>query len=94
VGERHDEELAPEWRGYQRLGAAVIVSAVRDLETPTRVGGKAVRERESAQAFLTVPNSILTFWCRVADFDTNAILRKFGRGRPAVPVAGSVDRML
>ena len=81
MGEQPDEGTPHEWRGYQRLGAAVIVSAVRDLEKPTRAGGKAVRDRESAQAFLTVPNSILTFWCRVADVDTKAILRKYCQGR-------------
>ena len=32
-----------EWRGYQRLGAAVIASAVKDLKKPTRVGGKSLR---------------------------------------------------
>ncbi len=56
------------------------MSAVRDLEKPTRAGGKAVRERESARAFLTVSNSNLTFWCHVADFDMNAILRKYCQG--------------
>ena len=66
-----------EWRGYQRLGTAVIASAVRDFEKPTRVGGEAVRARESARAFLAVSNRYLKFWCRVADFDMNAILRKY-----------------
>jgi hypothetical protein len=27
-----------EWRGYQRLGVAVIASAVQDLKKPTRAG--------------------------------------------------------
>jgi hypothetical protein len=36
VGERSHRGTLPEWRGYRRLGAAVIVSAVRDLEQPTR----------------------------------------------------------
>ena len=81
--EQHDGGAPPDWRGYQRLGAAVIVSAVRDLEKPTRAGGKAGRERESARAFLTDSNSILTFWCRVADFDTNAVLRKYCLRRPS-----------
>jgi len=31
------------WQGYRRLGAAVIVSAVRDLEKPTRAGGGSWR---------------------------------------------------
>jgi len=43
----------PQERGYRRLGAAVIVSAVRDLEKPTRAGGESVRAGESARAFLT-----------------------------------------
>ena len=77
VGERGNRGTPQEWRGYQRLGVAVIVSAVRDLENPTRAGGKSVRERESARAFLTVSNANLTFWCRVADFDMNAIVRKY-----------------
>jgi len=72
-----------EWRGYQRLGAAVIASAVRDLEKPTRVGGESVRAGESARAFLTVSNPNLKFWCRVADFDVNTILRKYGKGGKA-----------
>jgi hypothetical protein len=80
VGERYDRGTPQEWRGYQRLGVAVIVSAVRDLEKPTRAGGKAVRESESARSFLTVSNSSLTFWCHVADFDMNAILRKYCEG--------------
>jgi hypothetical protein len=29
-------EKPQEWRGYRRLGAAVIASAVRDLEKPMR----------------------------------------------------------
>ena len=41
VGEPHRE--TPQERGYRRLGAAVIVSAVRDLEKPTRAGGESVR---------------------------------------------------
>src|SRR6266700_217661 len=76
VGERSDREM-PQERGYRRLGAAVIVSAVRDLEKPTRAGGESVRARESARAFLTVSNPHLKFWCRVADVDMNAILRKY-----------------
>ena len=44
----------PQERGYRRLGAAVIVSAIRDLEKPTRAGGETVRAGESARAFLTV----------------------------------------
>jgi hypothetical protein len=67
-----------EWLGYQRLGAAVIASAVRDLEKPTRVGGESVRAGESARAFLTVSNPNLKFWCCVADFDVNTVLRKYG----------------
>ena len=65
-----------EWHGYRRLGAAVIASAVRDLEKPARVGGESLRAGESAQAFLAGSNPSLKFWCRVADFDMNAILRK------------------
>ena len=84
VGERRHRE-APQERGYRRLGAAVIVSAVRDLETPTRVGGEAVQVRESAREFLTVSNSTLKFWCRVADVDMNAILRTMAKESLAVP---------
>ena len=72
-----------EWRGYQRLGAAVIASAVRDLEKPTRVGVESVRAGESARAFLAVSNPNLKFWCHVADLDMNAILRKYGKGGKA-----------
>jgi hypothetical protein len=72
-----------EWQGYQRLGAAVIASAVRDLEKPTRAGGESGRTGESARAFLAVSNPNLTFWCRVADFDMHAILRKYCKGGKA-----------
>jgi hypothetical protein len=65
-----------EWRGYQRLGVAVISSAVQDLKKPRRSGKESEREGESARAFLTVSNPNLKFWCGVADFDMNAILRK------------------
>jgi len=61
VGERSHGGTPPEWQGYRRLGAAVIVSAVRDLEKPTRVGGESVRAGESARALLTVSNSNLKF---------------------------------
>jgi hypothetical protein len=64
-----------EWRGYQRLG--VIASAVQDLKKPTRARQESGWARESARAFLTVSNPNLKFWCRVADFDMNAILRKY-----------------
>jgi hypothetical protein len=66
-----------EWRGYQRLGVAVIASAVQDLKKPMRAGKESVWARESARAFLTVSNPNLTFWCGVADVDMNAILRKY-----------------
>ena len=69
-----------EWRGYQRLGVAVIASAVQDLKKPTRVGKSTVSARESARAFLTGPNPNLKFWCGVADFDMNAILQKYWPG--------------
>jgi hypothetical protein len=78
VGERSNRETAHEC-DYRRLGAAVIVSAVRDLEKPTR-GRESVRAGESARAFLTVSNSNLKFWCRVADVDMNAILRTYCQG--------------
>ena len=77
VGERRQRET-PQERGYRRLGAAVIVSAVRDLEKPTRAGGESVRAGASARAFLTVSNSNLKFWCCVADVDMKAILRTYG----------------
>jgi len=77
VGERSHQETPPEWRGYKRLGMAVIASAVQDLKKPTRAGKESVWARESARAFLTVSNPTLTFWCGVADFDMNAILRTY-----------------
>lgn len=81
--ECREKPTPQEWRGYQRLGAAVIASAVRDLEKPTRAGGESVRAGESAWAFLAVSNPSLKFWCRVADFDMNAILRKYCKGGQA-----------
>ena len=61
----------------------MIASAVKDLKKPTRVGGKSLRARESARAFLAGSSPSLKFWCRVADFDTNAILRKYCKGGQA-----------
>ena len=92
MGERSHRGALPEWRGYRRLGAAVIVSAVRDLGKPTRAGRESVRAGESARAFLTVPNSHLKFWCRVADVDMNAILRTYCQeGKGARLVGGDVE---
>ena len=65
------------WRGYQRLGLAVIASAVQDLKKPTRAGKGSVWAKESARAFLTVSNPNLKFCAAVADFDMNVILRKY-----------------
>ena len=90
VGERGTRE-PPQERGYRRLGAAVIVSAVRDLEKPTREGGKSVRAGETARAFLTVSNSNLKFWCRVADVDMNAILRTYCQGGKVARLVGDVE---
>ena len=88
--ERSHGGTSPEWHGYRRLGAAVIVSAVRDLEKPTRAGGASVRVEESARAFLTVSNAYLTFWCRVADIDMHAILRTYGQGGKITRIVGDV----
>jgi hypothetical protein len=85
------ERDTPQERGYRRLGAAVIVSAVRDLEKPTRAGGESVRAGESARAFLTVSNSNLRFWCRVADVDMNAILRTYCQGGKVARIVGDVE---
>ena len=67
----------------------MIVSAVRDLEKLTRAGG-SVRAGESARAFLTVSNSNLKFWCRVADVDMNAILRTYCQGGKVARIVGDV----
>ena len=77
----------PQERGYRRLGAAVMVSAVRDLEKPTRAGRESLQAGESAREFLTVSNSNLKFWCRVADVDMNRILRMYCQG-------GHVERIV
>ena len=90
MGEQRNRETPLE-RGYRRLGAAVIVSAVRDLEKPTRAGGESVRAGESARAFLTVSNSNLKFWCRVADVDMNAILRTYCQGGKVARIVGEVE---
>ena len=89
VGERRNSEV-PQERGYRRLGAAVIVSAVRDLEKPTRAGGESVRAGESAREFLTVSNSNLKFWCRVADVNMNAILGTYAREGTVARIVGDV----
>ena len=90
MGERSHREM-PQERGYRRLGAAVIVSAVRDLEKPTRAGGESVRAGESARAFLTISNANLKFWCRVADVDMNAILRTYCQGGKVARIVGNVE---
>ena len=69
----------------------MIVSAVRDLEKPTRAGGESVRAGESARAFLTVSNSTLKFWCRVADVDMNAILRTYCQRGNVARIVGDVE---
>ena len=85
--ECREKPTPQEWSGYQRLGAAVIASAVRDLKKPMLAGGESLRAKESAWAFLAVSNPSLKFWCGVADFDMSAILRKYcNGGRP--PDAG------
>ena len=61
------------------------MSAVRDLEKPTRAGG------ESAREFLTVSNSNLKFWCRVAVVDMNAILRRYFQGGKVARIVGDVE---
>jgi hypothetical protein len=43
-------------------------------------GGASVRAGESARAFLTVSNSNLKLWCRVADVDVNTIVRTYCQG--------------
>src|SRR5438876_12450162 len=90
VGERSHRET-PQERGDRGLGAAVIVSAVRDLEKPTRAGGESVRAGRSARAFLTVSNAHLKFWCGVADVDMNAILRTYHQGGNVARIVGDVD---
>ena len=69
----------------------MIVSAVLDLEKPTRAGGASVGAGESARAFLTVSNSNLKFWCRVADVDMNVILRTFRQGGKVARIVDHVD---
>jgi hypothetical protein len=59
------------------LGVAVISSAVQDLKKLALAGKESGRAGASARAFLTVSNPNLEFWCGVADFDMNAILRKY-----------------
>ena len=69
----------------------MIVSAVRDLQKPTRAGGASVGAGESARAFLTVSNSNLKFWCRVADVDMNTILRTYCQGEKVARLVGDVE---
>src|SRR3989442_15168982 len=90
VRERSHRET-PQERGYRRLGAAVIVSAVRDLEKPTRAGGESVQAGASARAFLTVSNSNLKFWCCVADVAMNAVLRAYCQGGNVARIVGDVE---
>ena len=84
MGERRNRDT-PQERGYRRLGAAVIVSAVRDLERSTGAGGR------SARKFLTVSNSHLKFWCRVADVDMNVILRTYRQGANVTRIVNDVE---
>ena len=92
MGERSNRDT-PQERGLSTSGggAAVIVSAVRDLEKPTRAGGESVQAGESARAFLTVSNSNLKFWCGVADVGMNAILRTYCQGGKVARIVGDVE---
>ena len=49
-----------------------------------------MRAGESAREFLTVSNSNLKFWCRVADVDMNAILRTYCQGGNVARIVGDV----
>jgi len=70
---------------------AVIASAGQDLKKPTRAGKESVWSRESARAFLMVSNPHLKFWCGVADFDMNAILRTYCQGGKVARLVGDVE---
>ena len=69
----------------------MIVSAVRDLEKPTRAAGASGRVGASARAFLTISNANLKFWCRVADVDMNVILRTYCQGGKVARIVDDVD---
>ena len=69
----------------------MIVSAVRDVEKPTRGEERPYGRESSARAFLTVSNSNLKFWCRVADVDVNTILRTYCQGGKVARLVGDVD---
>ena len=54
--------------------------------------GEPTRAGESARAFLTVLtvlNSNLKFWCRVADFEMHAILRTYCKGGKVALIVGA-----
>ena len=67
------------------------MSAVRDLEKPTRAGGAFVPTGEFARAFLRVSNSNLKFRCPVADVDMNTILRTYCQGGKVARIVGDVE---
>jgi hypothetical protein len=69
----------------------VIVSAVRDLEKPTRAGGESMRAGASARAFLTISNAHLKFWRHVADVDMNAILRTYCQRGKVARIVGELE---
>lgn len=50
-----------------------------------------LRTAPDARAFLTVSNSHLKFWCRVADVDMHAILRTYGQGGKVARIVGDVE---
>ena len=89
MGERSHGGTPPEWLSTSGGGSDCV--AVRDLEKPTRAGGASVRAGESARAFLTVSNSNLKFWCRVADVDMNVILRTYCQGGKVARLVGDVE---
>src|SRR5262245_8147190 len=75
-----EKHTPQEWRGYRRLGAAVMASAVRDLETLMRAGRNFRTSGSGRTRILDDLEPQLKFWCQVANFDVNAILRTDGNG--------------
>lgn len=57
-----------------RLAAAVILQAVKDVQKPP--AGLSDTDRQSARYFLSGDDPLLGCYCNLAGFDSAAIVRK------------------
>jgi hypothetical protein len=77
---QREDYCLTEWRGYQKLAAAVIATAIRDSQRqPNRY---TERDIMAARSFLTQDKPELRLWCDVANHDFHKLLT-YSRQREA-----------